>query len=96
MEKKIDTRLVWIAAKVAAKWQEYREDFARFATPYWREWGGEELVNYMMNKYVNNNELSVVEYLHNLDHYNKELVVKYLLSKVDRHPENVWTVWLSN
>lgn len=96
MAKTVDTRLLWIAARVAAKWQEYREDFAKFAQPHWREWGGEELVNYMTYKYVNNNELSVVEYLHNLDHRNKELVVRYLLSKIDRYPEEVWTVWLNN
>lgn len=93
MAKTIDTRLVWIAAQVAAQWQEYREDFAKFAQPHWHEWGGEGLVNYMINKYVNNNELSVVEYLHNLDYRNKELVVKYLISKVNSYPEDVWTVF---
>lgn len=93
MAKTIDTRLVWMAAQVAAQWQEYREDFAKFAQPHWHEWGGEEFVNYMTNKYAKN-ELSVVGYLHNLDHRNKELVAKYLISKVDRYPEEVWTVFI--
>ena len=94
MAKTVDTRLIWIAAQVAAQWQEYREDFAKYAKPYWRKWGGEELVNHMMRKYVNNDEQSVVEYLHNLDFRNKELVMNYLLSKIDKYPENVWTVWV--
>jgi hypothetical protein len=46
----------------------------------------------MMGKYVNNDEQSIVEYLYNLDHGNKELVARYLLEKVGGWPEDRWTV----
>ena len=46
----------------------------------------------MMNKYVNNDGQSVVEYIYNLDHDNKEIVVKWLLTKVKGYPEDLWTV----
>ena len=89
-----------VAAQVARKWQSengkefIRNDFAKFAKPFWLEHGGEDLVNYMMNKYVNNDEQSIVEYIYNLDHDNKEIVAKYLLSKVKGYPEETWTVSL--
>ena len=98
MAKLVDTRLLMVAAQVASQWQSendkewIRNDFAKFAKPYWLKQGGEELVNHMMGKYVNNDEQSIVEYLYNLDHHNKELVVRYLLSKVGGWPEDRWTV----
>lgn len=99
--KKIDTRLLMAAAQVARQWltedkEWVRNDFAKFAKPYWKEWGGDELVNHMMSKYVNNDEQSIIEYLHNLDTDNKKLVAKYLLSWVAGRPENGWTVWLED
>ena len=85
MEKLIDTRLLMVAAQVASQWQSendkewIRNDFAKFAKPYWLEHGGEELVDHMMGKYVNNDEQSIVEYLYNLDNGTPELVARYLL-----------------
>lgn len=100
MVKYVDTRLLMMAAQVARQWQSedgkefIRNDFAKYAKPYWLEQGGEELVDHMMGKYVNNDEQSIVEYLYNLDHGNKELVARYLLSKVNGWPEDRWTVFI--
>ena len=100
MTKKVDARLLMAAANVAIQWQSedgkewIRNDFAKFAKPFWMKQGGEELVNHMMNKYVNNDVHSVVEYIYNLDHNNKEIVAKWLLSKVKGYPEDAWTVFL--
>lgn len=89
MANKVDTRLLMAAAQVARQWQKsevgkewIRNDFAKFAKPYWLKQGGEELVDHMMGKYVNNDEQSFVECFYNLDHHNKEIVVEWLLSKV--------------
>lgn len=89
MANKVDTRLLMAAAQVARQWQKsevgkewIRNDFAKFAKPRWMERGGQKLIDYMMEKYVNNDEQSIVEYLYNLDHHNKEIVVEWLLSKV--------------
>jgi len=88
MSKTVDTRLLRAAAELALQWHseetknQVRENFAKFAKPFWMKWGGEELVDHMMGKYVNNDRLSIVEYLYNLDKRNMRLVVKYLLSKV--------------
>jgi len=71
-------KLLEAAAELAKNWQEERDRFGEFAKPRWKEWGGEELVNHMMTKYVHNDEKSIVEYLYNLDSRNKELVVEYL------------------
>ncbi len=98
MEKLVDCRLLMIAAEVARQWQSedskefIRNDFAKFAKPFWLAHGGEDLVNYMMNKYVNNDEQSIVEYIYNLDNNNREIVAKYLLSKVKGHREDAWTI----
>lgn len=99
MAKLVDTRLLMAAAQVARQWQKSevgkewtRNDFAKFAKPYWLKQGGQELIDYMMEKYVNNDEQSFVEYLYNLDHHNKEIVVEWLLSKVGGWPEDRWTV----
>ena len=102
MAKFVDTSLLMVAAQVASQWQSendkewIRNDFAKFAKPYWLKQGGEELVNHMMGKYVNNDEQSIVEYLYNLDHHNKELVARYLLSKVGGWPEDRWTVCIDD
>lgn len=71
-------KLLMSAAELAMNWQEEREKFGEFAKPYWKEWGGDDLVVHMMMKYVRNDEQSIVEYLYNLDERNKELVLKYL------------------
>ena len=70
MAQKVDTRLLWKAAELAVQWHNeetknrVREDFAKFAKPYWSKRGGEEYVNHMMSKYVHNDNLSIVEYLY--------------------------------
>lgn len=66
------------AAKASRYWTEMRDDFAIFVKPYWDKWYGPD--DYMLNKYVYNDEQSIVEYLHNLDERNKALVVLWLLS----------------
>lgn len=71
-------KLLEAAAELTRNWSEERDRFGEFARPRWMEWGGPELVNHMMNKYVYNDEKSVVEYLYNLDSRNKELVLEYL------------------
>ena len=98
MAKTVDTRLLMVAAQVARQWQSedkewIRKDFAKFVQPFWEklyDWPGG--VEYMMNKYDNNDGQSVVEYIYNLDHDNKEIVVKWLLTKVKGYPEDLWTV----
>lgn len=99
MEKIVDTRLLWKAAQLVREWHDreikdrVREDFAKFAKPYWEKWypwsGG---VQSMLDKYVYNDDQSIVEYLYNLDEQNKELVTAYLLTKVKGWPEQAWTV----
>lgn len=74
----VDCRLLMAAAELTRNWTNEREKFAEFAKPYWLEQGGEELVDHMMGKYVNNDEKSIVEYLYNLDRDNIRLVIKYL------------------
>lgn len=71
-------KLLEAGAELTRNWMEERDRFGEFAKPYWMEWGGEGLVAHMMNKYVHNNDKSIVEYLYNLDDRNKELVLKYL------------------
>ncbi len=71
-------KLLMAAADLTKNWKEERDKFGEFAKPFWKEWGGDELVAHMMMKYVHNDEKSVVEYLYNLDDRNKELVLKYL------------------
>lgn len=58
MEKLVDVRLLMAAADVGRNWKVYREDFARFAKPYWEKKGGDSLVAHMMKKYVNNDDKS--------------------------------------
>lgn len=65
-------------ASLTRNWMKERENFGAFAKPRWKEWGGDELVDYMMHKYVYNDEQSIVEYLYNLDDRNKQLVIDYL------------------
>ncbi len=96
MAKIVDTRLLCVAAQLAANWKDYQEDFARFGKPFWMKWGGESLVNHMMAKYIRNDDQSIVEYLYNLDNRNKELITRYLLSKVDGWPEWAWTVTIED
>ena len=88
----VDTRLLMVAAQVARDWhgenkEWIRNDFARFAKPFWRKWGGEELVNYMMGKYVNNDNKSIVEYMCNLDQRNLRLIVAYLQERSSYLPD---------
>lgn len=71
-------KLLESGAQLTRNWMEERERFGEFAKPRWMEWGGEQLVNHMMNKYVYNDEKSIVEYLYNLDSRNKQLVIEYL------------------
>lgn len=75
----IDAQLLMAAANLTANWKEQREDFAKFAKPYWEKWGGDGLVNHMMSKYVHNDEQSIVQYIYNLDSREKELVIRYLI-----------------
>ena len=70
--------LLMSGASLTRNWMQERENFGAFAKPRWKEWGGDELVDYMMQKYVHNDEQSIVEYLYNLDERNKQLVVEYL------------------
>lgn len=74
-------KLIEAAGNLTRNWLEERERYAEFAKPYWRQWGGEELVNHMTNKYVNDDSQSIVEWMYNLDFRNKELVVKYLQAR---------------
>lgn len=100
MSKAVDTRLLQVAAEIAHEWHSdneetrkwIRTDFAKFAKPFWLEKYGESGYVHMIQKYVDNDEQSIVEYLYNLDHYNKEIVVKYLLSKVSGWSEESRTV----
>ena len=100
MTKLIDTRLLLAAAQVTREWHSedckewIRNDFAKFAKPFWMKWGGVELVDHMMGKYVNNDRLSIVEYLYNLDDRNRALVAKYLLDRESGRSEYQWTVYL--
>lgn len=71
-------KLLMAAADLTKNWKEERDKFGEFAKPFWKEWGGDELVAHMMMKYVHNDDQSIVEYLYNLDDRNKELVLKYL------------------
>ena len=71
--------LLQSAASLTRNWADERENFGAFAKPHWKEWGGDELVEYMMNKYVYNDEQSIVEYMYNLDERNKKLVLDYLI-----------------
>ena len=102
MTKLVDCRLLWKAAEFTRQWfdpelkNRVREDFVAFAKPYWMERGGINFVNHMVNKYIDNDEQSIVEYLYNLDKQNQEVVVRYLLSKADRFNELVWTVGIEN
>lgn len=99
MKKLVDTRLLWKAAQLTREWHDedlkdrVREEFAKFAMPYWREWypwpGGAEA---MVKKYVQNDDQSIFEYLYNLDEQNKELVTRYLLGKAKGWPEKQWTI----
>ena len=70
--------LLMSCASLTRNWMQERENFGAFAKPRWKEWGGDELVDYMMHKYVHNDEQSIVEYLYNLDERNKQLVIDYL------------------
>lgn len=70
--------LLQSAAGLTKNWLQEREKFGEFCKPHWKKWGGDELVNYMMIKYVHNDEQSIVEYLYNLDNRNRELVIEYL------------------
>ena len=99
MAKIVDTRLLWKAAELTRQWHDkdlkdsVREDFANFALPYWQKWypwpGGAQ---HMLNKYVYNDDQSIVEYLYNMDEQNRELVARYLLNKVEGYGELAWTV----
>lgn len=71
-------KLLEAAAELTRNWAEERERFGEFAKPRWKERGGDVLVDHMMNKYVHNDEKSIVEYMYNLDAENKQLVVDYL------------------
>ena len=70
--------LLMSGASLTRNWMQEREAFGAFAKPRWKQWGGDELVDYMMHKYVLNDEQSIVEYLYNLDERNKQLVIDYL------------------
>ncbi len=71
-------KLLMAGAELTRNWIEERNKFAEFCKPYWMERGGIDFVNHMVNKYINNDEQSIVEYLYNLDEENKQLVIKYL------------------
>ena len=88
----VDGRLIWAAGEITRNWLDERYRFAEFARPRWMEWGGEELVNHMMTKYIHNDEKSIVEYMYNLDSRNKKLVLLYLLWKVEDYDPTLWTI----
>ena len=71
-------KLLMAGAELTRNWMEERAKFAEFCKPYRMERGGIDFVNHMVNKYINNDEQSIVEYLYNLDEENKQLVIKYL------------------
>ena len=70
-------KLLMAGAELTRNWIEERNKVAEFCKPYWLQRGGIDLVNHMVNKYINNDEKSIVEYLYNLDEENKKLVINY-------------------
>ena len=43
-------KLLMAAADLTKNWKEERDKFGEFAKPFWKEWGGDELVAHMMMK----------------------------------------------
>lgn len=79
---KIDLTLLEIVAKISRNWNEYRDDFVNFAHPSWIEMGGEELANHMVSQYINRNDGGcVLEEFWRLDIHQREILIKWLLSK---------------
>lgn len=79
---KIDLTLLEIVAKISRNWNEYRDDFVNFARPSWIEMGGEELANHMVSQYINRNDGGcVLEEFWRLDIHQREILIKWLLSK---------------
>ena len=79
---KIDLTLLEIVAKISRNWNEYRDDVVNFAHPSWIEMGGEGLANHMVSQYINRNDGGcVLEEFWRLDIHQREILIKWLLSK---------------